>query len=334
MDLKEKMSPPWDRGLVLDGTGKTVDVFPSGTGESRDDPADSLFSMLTDSDAARLSEFCAIAPAPSRDPAAFAANVAVFDLTGRRFGKAIAVKGRAFSGNLTVVYLTEGKGAPVRFPDFMIERFPEKIRPMIFSLNGSPIDPAGDLPFSALAAEMKKRVGIDGTGSLEGLVRSVVCRLSAYPEISCGSVVMAGQGKPRPLCSSVSAGAFSAIFSLFVSVLNSSSDSHETTVRIAPRGDAAEVILTAEDNGPLSEAFSDSRDLPSLAVRLPRCLEKLSLAAYLSAASGIAADVAGNGATGFSMTVFPDRAPEEFKDLYPSFDPDAVIGELAGLGLA
>ncbi|MBQ6262410.1 MAG: hypothetical protein IJK58_02740 [Clostridia bacterium] len=333
MDLKEKMSPPWDRGLVLDGAGKTVDVFPSDAGKSRGDPGDSLFSMLTDSDAARLSEFCATAPAPSRDPAAFAANVAVFDLTGRCSGKAVAVKDRVFSGNHTVVYLTEGKSGSARLPDLIIEQFPEKIRPIVCVLNGDPSDPPRGFPLPDLAAEMKKRVGIDGTGALERLVRSVVRRLSAYPEIACGSVVQAGPVEPRALSASVCAGAFSAIFSLFVSVLNLTSNSHETTVRIVPRGDAAEVILTAKDPGPLSAVFADSRDLPSLAVRLPRCLEKLSLAAYLSAASGIAVDVAGGGTAGFSMTVFPDRTPEEFKDLYPSFDPDLIIGELAELNL-
>ena len=329
MDLKEKKSPPWDRGLVLDGTGKTVDVFPPGS-SPRD--GDSLFSMLTDSDAARLSEFCATAPTPARDPAAFAANVAVFDLKSRRFGTAVAVKNRVFSGNHTVVYLVEGKNATVRFPDFIIEQLPERIRPVISVLNGGDASPPCDFPLYHLACEMKKRAGIDGTESLEALIRTVVRRLSAYPELCCGTVGLTGSVEAAPLSASVSAGAFSAIFSLLVSALNSTSDSHETSVRIAARGGAAEVILEAEDAGALKDAFSGSRDLLSLAARLPRCLEKLSLAAYLSAASGIAVDVAGRGA-GFSMTVFPDAVPEEFKDLYPSFDPDTVVGELADLSL-
>lgn len=329
MDLKEKKSPPWDRGLVLDGTGKTVDVFPSG---SSPEDGDSLFSMLTDSDAARLSEFCATAPTPSRDPAAFAANVAVFDLKNRRFGSAVAVKDRVFSGNHTVVYLIEGKSATVRFPDFIIEQLPERVRPVISVLNGGDALPPRDFPLFALYREMKKRAGIDGTASLETLVRTVVRRLSAYPELCCGTVELTGRAEAAPLSASVSAGAFAAIFSLLVSALNSSSDGHKTAVRIAARGGAAEVILEAEDAGALSDAFSGSPDLLSLAARLPRCLEKLSLAAYLSAASGIAVDATGRGA-GFSMTVFPDKVPEEFKDLYPSFDPDLVVGELADLSL-
>ncbi len=329
MDLKEKMSPPWDRGLVLDGTGKAVDVFPSGLRSSLGDPGASLFSMLTDSDAARLSEFCAVAPAPSRDPASFAANTAVFDLDDRRFGKAVAVKDRAFSGYHTVVYLIEGKHRSVRFPDFMIERFPDRLRPLVSVLNGQPGSQPSDFPLSALASEMKKRVGIDGTESLERLVRSVIRRLSAYPELSCGSVGMADTVEPRPLSAVFSAGAFAAIFSLLVSTLNSSSSSHGTLVGIVPRRDAAEVILRSTDRGAASDAFSESRDLPALAARLPHCLEKLSLAAYLSAASGIAVDVAPNGEPGFSVTVYPEAVGEEFKDLFPSFDPDLIFGELS-----
>ena len=192
MDLKEKKSPPWDRGLVLDGTGKTVDVFSPGS-SPRD--GDSLFSMLTDSDAARLSEFCATAPTPARDPAAFAANVAVFDLKSRRFGTAVAVKNRVFSGNHTVVYLVEGKNATVRFPDFIIEQLPERIRPVISVLNGGDASPPGDFPLYHLACEMKKRAGIDGTKSLEALVRTVVRRLSAYPELCCGAVELTGRAE-------------------------------------------------------------------------------------------------------------------------------------------
>ena len=325
MDLKEKKSPPWDRGLVLDGTGKTVDVFPSGSSPS---DGDSLFSMLTDSDAARLSEFCATAPTPSRDPAAFAANVAVFDLKSRRYGSAVAVKDRSFSGNQTVVYLIEGKNPTVRFPDFIIEQLPGRIRPLISVLNGGEASPPGDFPLYALACEMKKRAGIDGTESLGVLVRTVIRRLSAYPELCCGTVELKETVERSPLAATFSAGAFCAIFSLLVSALNSLSDGHGVSVRIAARGGAAEVIIEAADAGALAAAFAGSRDLLSLAVTLPRCLEKLSLAAYLSAASGIAVDVTGCGA-GFSVTLFPDAAPEEFKDLFPSFDPDLVVGELA-----
>ncbi len=329
--IKEKKSPPWDRGLVLDGAGKTVDVFPPALSAHLGDAGVSLFSMLTDSDAARLSEFCAVVPAPSRDPAAFASNVAVFPLSDRRFDTAVAVKDRVFSGSHTVVYLLEGKGAAVRFPDFIINELPERIRPVISVLNGQPADVPPGFPLSELAAGLRRRVGIDGTESLSLLVRSVIRRLSFYPELCCGTVRADGPAEPGPLCVSVSAGAFCAIFSLLVSALNSSSERHETLVRIAPRCGAAEITLEVPDPGALADVFSDSRDLPGLAARLPRCLEKLSLAAYLSAATGIAVGVTADGRAGFSMTLFPDPGREEFKDLYPSFDPDLVLGELAQL---
>lgn len=327
MDLKdEKMSPPWDRGLVLDGEGKTVGVFPSG---QRPRTGDSLFSMLNDSDAARLSEFCALAPTPSRDPAAFASNVAVFGLDDRRFGYAVAVKDRAFSGNHTVVYLFEGKRPPDRFPDFIVERLPERIRPVVSVLNGGGGALPPGFPFRGLAAEMKKKVGIDGTEQLYRLVRSVVRRLSAYPELCCGTVVLGEPVEVAPLSASFSAGAFSALLSLLVSTLNSVAADHRSTVRIAARGGAAEITVTASLEGVPADAFGDADDLPALAARLPRSLEKLSFAAYLSAASGIRVDVTRKETAGFSLIVFPDAKPEEFKDDFPSFDPDHPVGELA-----
>ena len=330
MDNKEeKGSPQWNRGLVLDGEGRTVDVFPSALRTYLGDRGVSIFSMLKDSDAARLSEFCAVAPTPSRDPASFAANTAVFDLADRRFGSAIAVKDRVFSGNHTVVYLFEGKRSPVRFPDFIIKRLPERIRPVVSVLNGEGNPAPRDFPFSGLASEMKRRVGIDGTESLCRLIRSLIRKLSAYPELACGSVALTEPAEAAPLAATLSAGAFSAIFSLLVSALNSQTDCHGTAVSVVARGDAAEVILAPRVPGGLSAVFDESRDLLALAVRLPRCLEKLSLAAYLSAASGIPVDVTGGDGAGFSMTVLPDAVREEFKDLYPSFDPEIILGELA-----
>lgn len=328
----EKETPLSGCGVILDGEGKVIRIFPDILENKLRNPDVSLRSMLKDSDAARLSEFCAVSPSPVCDPASYAANTAIFDLSSGRFTVGVAVKDRAFSGSNTVLYLFEGKKDPSRIPSLLLSRFPEKIRNVVSVLNGMPAEPPPGFPFPELAEKMKVRIGIDGTESLEKFISSLTRKLSAFPELCCGTVELKRSRVHAPLSSGFPAGAFSAIFSLLVSTLNSRSASHRTEVSVIPRGAAAEVVISDADHDGASHAlFTDCPDILSLAARLPGSIEILSLAAYLAGASGIPVDVNGGDVpAGFSLTVLPDSPPEEFKDRFPSFEPDLILGELSG----
>ena len=113
-DNKEKSA--FKRGFTLDGAGRATGLFPSGSRAGSQDPDAALKSMLTDSDAARLSEFCAVAPVPSGVREAAAANSAVFSLVSDRFSYGVAVKERIFGGTAAVFYLMEKGECPAGAP--------------------------------------------------------------------------------------------------------------------------------------------------------------------------------------------------------------------------
>ena len=326
MTNEKKEKPVSEYGLILNGAGKTVDVFPADLKKKWSDPDGALRSMMREKDASRLSDFCAVSPVPSRDRTAAAANSASFRLDSRLFSYGIAVKDRRFSGSYTVVYLVSKSDAP-RVPPFYEWRFPDDLLPLLSPVGFGRETPP-DHPLGEVSLELSRRIGLATFDSLFRLTSSVVKRISAYPETVCGEIAPVGKPDDGPLGASVPAGVYAALLALLVSTLNSSSEGRMTGIEIIPRGEAAEIRLTAENaDRELADAFSSSLDVLSLASRLPFCLERLSLASCLSSASGIPVDLTDGGA-GFSLTLYRDSPDVEFKDLVPFFDADAVVSEI------
>ncbi len=320
-------------GFLLDRSGNVLAVFPRDLFFGDPDPGSILRSMLTDSDAARLSEFCAGAPLPAGEFGAGASNTALVALRSDRFSFGAAIRTRMFSGNVVAFCLIGKTENDPTVPPLLTWRLPDHLIPIAEGLSkDAPL--GGEYPLRALSADLGVRVGFDGASKLSSFIASVLRKLSYLPETRCGDVTLMEPTEDPDgdaVCVSFPAGAFADLIALLVSSLNSFRGCRASTVSVTARGASAEIFVISDDSGADGGGLSPSCDLMAVAARSPICFDRLSLAYIVSCAAGIPVSALcdGDGAVrGFSLTVSQATEEADFKAPYYSSDAGEVLDEL------
>lgn len=297
-------------GIILDCCAEVIGELPSASGGRGKDISD-LAELVGRDGAAKLADFCASPPVPGTDPASKTANTALFRLNSDEYPYGAAVKDRRFSGERRVFYLI-GKNESELIDAMKRDEYPFDAR---------------DLP--ELGRTVGVRGGLTAAGGFSALTGTIVRRISAFPELSCGDVSFSAECE-EPARVSLSVAAYTDAAALLISSLNASSASHRSEVRVVERADGAEISILTDD-ADLLRLFGRSPDVSLLPSLLPPCFEKLSLAVYLCGVAGIRLETAADaksGRCGFRLSVTTHVDGAEFKNVGMVRTEDLIL-ELA-----